>query len=98
MYVRYACATSVYAMVRKVRHLHNAELACCEDSKPATRPMLTTEKIAVLGASVLYSPILAPCWLFKDLNLLEIHLRKENVERYGYHRADRMSLIEHIIV
>jgi hypothetical protein len=97
-YVRYACATCVYAIARKVRHLHDAQLASWEDSKPATRPMLATEKIVVLGASALYSPILAPCWLFKDANLLEIHLRKENVEKYGYDRADRMTLIEHIIV
>ena len=99
-FTRYACVTSAYAVVRKVRQLRDAKLLgeYREDSKPVARPMLVTEKAGVMGASVLYSPILAPFWLFKDVNLLEIHLRKEDVKMYGYARADHMRFIEYILV
>ncbi len=73
-------------------------MAAWEDTLPVKRNMLLTEKVVAMGASVLYSPILSPTWLYKDINRLEIHLRRDTIEKYGYAYDDRMSFIDYVMV
>lgn len=62
-----------------------------------TRPILFGEALLVLSLSTLYSPLLAPFIVFDDINRIEVYMRGNNIENYGYRKVlSRRRLLDFV--
>jgi hypothetical protein len=83
---KYWAATASYAAARNVVRLHDARLETPYEFRKniESRPMLIVEKIGITAICALYSPVLAPLWLWRDLGQAEAHVRGVDPALFGY--------------
>lgn len=85
--VRYIIGAAAYGAARKIPILYDARLGRSW-RREESRPMLLSEKAAVLLVSTTYSPVLTPFWLLRDLGRAEVWIRGERPERFGFSEPD----------
>jgi hypothetical protein len=85
-FAKYWAATACYAAARNVVRLQDAQLETPYEFRKnvETRPMLIVEKIGITSICAVYSPVLAPMWLLRDLSHAEAHVRGVDPAIFGY--------------
>lgn len=81
--IGYTTCATMYGFVRKVDHVHNAQVEEY-DFKTNTKkisPMLTTDKVTIIGYATVMSPIFFPLWLHSDVRAYEMKVK--NIDTHG---------------
>lgn len=70
----YFIRAATFGFVRKVFQLQNATVRTYDYKKQEEKrlPMLLVDKVAVVGASTILSPVLLPIFVYNDLKSLEM--------------------------
>lgn len=85
LFLKFLIAAPTYGVVRKIPMLWNTTITELDNNfNYVTRPMLTTEKAAVMGMSAFFSLGIFPIWVMSDLMYLEVKLRGLDPKKYGY--------------
>lgn len=96
--LNYAFASYVYTGARKTLQLWDAKVERRIDCEYKKTNMLLGEKLYVFGISMAMSPVLVPVYVYNDLNLIDVYLKRQNPEDYGLAKSvSPFILEEHIL-
>jgi len=73
---KYLCFAAGYTILHKLPKIWNGTID--------NRPLLFGEKTCIMGASLIYGPLLAIPWMLDDVNIIEIYLKGHDKKDYGY--------------
>ncbi len=90
LFLKYIGCVYAYTIMHKFPSLWNGKL----EYNNKLQPMLLGDKTMVLCGSLILSPFLSGIWFMEDLNKLDIYMKGQKPELYGY--TKNISISQHI--
>lgn len=94
---RYYIGAAAYGASRKIVQLWDANEVYTNTTtnKLAKKPMLMGNKMCAFALGVACSSVMAPLWVMGDLNRIDIYMKGESYDEYGFH--ERNHFCDYII-
>lgn len=95
---RYFLATVAYGSVRKLCHLWKAETSEYSSYDEPNKPMPLGDKVGVFAGSLFVAPYIAPVWIMKDLNYMDVRLSGRDPKEFFKNKSRYISAFDYIFM
>ena len=93
--LKYLQYSTTFGTAYKLWHIWDAHVET--PTKIGLRPLFLGEKIFATTLGIVYSPVLAPYWVLRCVDCIDMSLRGKTPEYYGYDTM-RKSVIDYIFM